>query len=133
MDPYRQRQQDDLGAEREQDDRKTVIAANAQAHHIFQTMDVPDLIGRHTNHMAINWPLVGMVMDTGVAESKEFWMKGLLLSMRVLPVVPKPKGGNAIVILQDVTELRQKDEELRIKSVVITYSESACRRILSSV
>lgn len=101
------------------DDKKKVVAANAQAHHIFQTMGVPDLIGRHTNHMAINWPLVGMVMDTGVAESKEFWMRGLLLSIRILPIVPRPKGGYAIVILQDVTEIRKKDEELHIKSVVI--------------
>lgn len=46
-------------------------------------------------------------------------MQGFLLSMRVLPVVPKPKGGCAIVILQDLTELRKKDEELLIKSVVI--------------
>ena len=30
----------------------------------------------------------------------------------VLPVVPKAKGGSAIVILQDVTELRKKEEEL---------------------
>lgn len=101
------------------DDHKKVVAANAQAQHIFQSMDVPDLIGRHTNHMAINWPLVGMVMDTGVAEGKELWMLGRLVSIRVLPVVPRPKGGYSIVILQDITELRKKDEELHIKSVVI--------------
>lgn len=100
-------------------DHKMVVAANSQAHHIFQTMDVPDLLGRHTNHMAINWPLVGMVMDTGMAESKEFSLRGLLLSMRVLPVIAKPKGGWAIVILRDVTELREKEQELQIKSVVI--------------
>ena len=58
-------------------------------------------------------------MDTGIAESKEFKMHGLLLSMRVLPVVPKPRGGCAVVILKDITELRKKDEELLIKSVVI--------------
>ena len=46
-------------------------------------------------------------------------MHGLLLSIRILPVVPRPKGGCAIVILQDITELRKKDEELLIKSVVI--------------
>lgn len=101
------------------DDHKMVVAANNQAHHIFQTMDVAGLLGRHTNHLAINWPLVGMVMDTGIAESKEFMMRGLLLSIRVLPVVPKPKGGWAIVILQDVTEIRKKDQELQIKTVVI--------------
>lgn len=100
-------------------DYKMVVAANNQAHHIFQTIDVPDLVGRHTNHMAINWPLVGMVMDTGIAESKEVMFRGLLLSIRVLPVVPKPKGGWAIVILRDVTELRKKDQELQIKTVVI--------------
>jgi two-component sensor histidine kinase len=60
-----------------------------------------------------------MVMDTGMPESKEINMHGLLLSLRILPVVPQPKGGCAIVILQDVTELRKKDEELLIKSVVI--------------
>lgn len=100
-------------------DHKMVVAANNQAQHIFQTMDVSDLIGRHTNHMAINWPLVGMVMDTGVAESKELKLRGLLLSIRVLPVVPRPKSGWAIVIVQDITELHKKDQELQIKSVVI--------------
>ena len=88
------------------DSNKRIIAANNRAKHMF-------------DDVAINWPLVGMVMDTGTAESKEFNMCGLLLSMRVLPVVPRPKGGCAVVILQDITELRKKDEELLIKSVVI--------------
>ena len=101
------------------DPNKLVIAANNRAKHLFQIMDVKELVGKRTNDVAINWPLVGMVMATGIAESKEFTMHGLLLFMRVLPVVAKPEGGCAIVILQDVTELRKKDEELRIKSVVI--------------
>lgn len=98
---------------------KTIIAANNRARHLFDMMDIPQVVGCRTNDVAINWPLVGMVMDTGTAESKEFTMHSLLLSIRVLPVVPRPKGGCAIVILQDITELRKKDEELLIKSVVI--------------
>ena len=101
------------------DPNKLIIAANNRAKHMFDVMEIPQLIGCRTNDVAINWPLVGMVMDTGTAESKEFNMHDLLLSMRVLPVVPRPKGGCAIVILQDITELRKKDEELLIKSVVI--------------
>ena len=101
------------------DPNKLIIAANNRAKHMFDVMEIPQLIGCRTNDVAINWPLVGMVMDTGTAESKEFTMHDLLLSMRVLPVVPRPKGGCAIVILQDITELRKKDEELLIKSVVI--------------
>ena len=101
------------------DTNRTIIAANNRARHMFDVMDIAPLIGCRTNDVAINWPLVGMVMETGTAESKEFTMHGLLLSVRILPVVPRPKGGCAIVILQDITELRKKDEELLIKSVVI--------------
>ncbi len=101
------------------DKNKIIIAANNEAKHIFEVMDVKDLVGRRTNDMAINWPLVGMVMDTGTAENKEYTMHGRLISMRVLPVVAKPHKGCAFVILQDITELRKKDEELLIKSVVI--------------
>ncbi len=101
------------------DKNRTIIAANNRARHMFDVMDIAPIVGCRTNDVAINWPLVGMVMETGTAESKEFTMHGLLLSIRILPVVPRPKGGCAIVILQDITELRKKDEELLIQSVVI--------------
>lgn len=101
------------------DPKKNIIATNNRARHMFDVMEIPEIIGCRTNDVAINWPLVSMVMDTGIAESKEFTMHGLLLSIRILPVVAKPKGGCVIVILQDITELRKKDEELFIKSVVI--------------
>ena len=101
------------------DMNKQIIAANSKAKHIFQVMDIKEIIGCRTSDMAINWPLVGMVIDTGSAEGKTINMHGRILSVRILPVVPKPKGGCAIVLMQDITELRKKDEELLIKSVVI--------------
>jgi len=91
---------------------KVIVAANNEAKHLFQVMGVRDLLGKRTNHLEINWPVVGMVIDTGTAENREFTSNGLLLAVRVLPVAPKTKGGSAIVILQDVTELRKKEEEL---------------------
>jgi len=91
---------------------KVIVATNNEAKHLFQVMGVRDLLGKRTNHLEINWPVVGMVIDTGTAENREFTSNGLLLAVRVLPVVPKAKGGSAIVILQDVTELRKKEEEL---------------------
>ena len=91
---------------------KVIIAANNEAKHLFQVMGVRDLLGKRTNHLEINWPIVGMVIDAGVAESKEFTSRGSLLAVRVLPVVPKANGGSAIVILQDITELRKKEEAL---------------------
>lgn len=101
------------------DAQKVIIAVNNKARHIFQVLHVADVLGRRTNDLAINWPLVGMVIDTGIAESKQFFMHGRLLLMKVLPVPARPKSNCAIVILQDITELHKKDEELLIKSAVI--------------
>jgi response regulator NasT len=43
----------------------------------------------------------------------------------VLPVVPKAHGGSAIVILQDITELRKRDEELeRLNAELADLKES---------
>lgn len=101
------------------DAQKVIIAVNNKARHIFQVLHVANVLGRRTNDLAINWPLVGMVIDTGIAESKQFFMHGRLLLMKVLPVPARPKSNCAIVILQDITELHKKDEELLIKSAVI--------------
>lgn len=101
------------------DAQKVIIAVNNKARHIFQVLHVADVLGRRTNDLAINWPLVGMVIDTGIAESKQFFMHGRLLLMKILPVPARPKSNCAIVILQDITELHKKDEELLIKSAVI--------------
>ena len=90
------------------DANRVIVAANNRARHMFDVMDISHLVGCRTNDVAINWPLVGMVMETGTAESKEFTMHGILLSIRILPVIPRPKAGCAIVILQDITELRKR-------------------------
>ena len=107
------------------DKNKVIVAANNEAKHLFQVMGINELLGKRTNHLEINWPLVGLTIDTGVAERKEFTFHGLLLDVRVLPVVPKVQGGSAIVILQDITELRKRDEELeRLNAELADLKES---------
>lgn len=98
---------------------KVIIAANRTAKHIFRVQGLSDLVGRRTNSLQINWPLVGMVLKTGMAEGKEVDMQGLLLSMRVIPVTNRADTPSAVIILQDITELKKKDTEILIKSVVI--------------
>lgn len=98
---------------------RVIVAVNRTARHIFKVQGLSNLVGRRTNSLQINWPLVGMVMQTGIAEGKEIDMQGLLLAMRVIPVTNRPDTASAIVILQDITELKKKDTELLIKSVVI--------------
>lgn len=101
------------------DVNKVITALNNKAKHIFQVLNINNVLGKRTNDVTVNWPLIGMVIDTGIAESKQFTLHGRLLFMDIIPVAARPKGGSAVVILQDITELHKKDEELLIKSVVI--------------
>ena len=101
------------------DKDKIIIAANNTARHIFSVIGVPKPVGLRTNSKQINWPLVGMVLKAGMAESKELKKQGLLLALRVLPLTPKQDTQAAIAILTDITELKKKEEELLVKSAVI--------------
>lgn len=98
---------------------KVIIAANQTATHLFLVQGLNNLVGQRTNSLQINWPLVGMVLQTGIAEGKEIDMQGILLAMRVVPVTSTANTSHAIVILQDITELKKKDLELLVKSEVI--------------
>lgn len=101
-------------------DAQTLItAANNTARHIFHVLGVAKLIGRRTSSFAINWPLVGSALETGEAVEREMSVQGLDLKVRVLPLVPRPHAPGAIVVVEDVTELKKKDEQLLVKSVVI--------------
>lgn len=96
-----------------------ILAANNTARHIFSVLGVHDLPGKRINSVQINWPLVGMALKTGIAESKELAEQGLKIAMRVIPLQLRPDGDRAVVVVTDVTELRKKDEALQIQAVVI--------------
>ena len=52
------------------DANRVIVAANNRARHMFDVMDISHLVGCRTNDVAINWPLVGMVMETGTAKAR---------------------------------------------------------------
>lgn len=101
------------------DDDMKILAANNNVRHILSVLGVNDPIGKRVNSVQINWPLVGMALKTGIAESKEMTEEGLRLNLRVIPVTATANPSFAIVVLTDVTALKEKEEELHIKSVVI--------------
>ncbi|MEG1345200.1 MAG: sensor histidine kinase [Acidaminococcaceae bacterium] len=115
------------------DTSKVIVAANDTAKHIFSVLGIVDLVGKRTNSLQINWPLIGMVLKAGVAESKEFWQQDLLLALRVLPLVAEVDTQAAVVVLSDITELRKKDEEILIKTVVIKEIHHRVKNNLQTV
>jgi two-component sensor histidine kinase len=100
-------------------EEKVVLAANNTAKHIFSILGVDKLIGKRTNSLDINWTAVATVLSTGIAVEQDLAMQGLLLKLRLLPVINRPKTPAVIVIMEDITELQKKDEELLVKGAVI--------------
>lgn len=96
-----------------------ILAANNTVKHIFSIFGVTDIVGKRVNGPKINWPLIGMALQTGIAESKEMTEQGLRLQLRVIPVVSSPEADWAIAVLTDVTALREKEEELHLQAVII--------------
>ena len=76
------------------------------------------LVGRRTNSLQVNLPLVARVLESGLAQ-KRCSYAGIAVVLRVLPVLDRAHPPAVIVIIEDITELQKKDEELLVKAVVI--------------
>ena len=96
-----------------------ILAANNAARHIYRVLGVGHLVGRRTNSEEISWNGIGNVLRTGVAEEQELQQKGLFLDFRFIPLLTAGRVERIIVVIEDVTQLKLKDEELRVKAAVI--------------
>ena len=96
-----------------------ILAANNAARHIYRVLGVGHLVGRRTNSEEISWSGIGNVLRTGVAEEQELQEKGLFLDFRFIPLLTAGSIERIIVVIEDVTQLKLKDEELRVKAAVI--------------
>lgn len=112
---------------------KKIIAANSNAEHIFAVLGSTNLIGLRTSSVEINWPLVGMVLKAGIAESKEYLMHGLNIAMRVIPINHSNESKTAVVVFSDVTELKKRDEEILVKSFAIKEIHHRVKNNLQTV
>lgn len=96
-----------------------ILAANNAARHIYRVLGVGHLVGRRTNSGEIYWSGIDTVLQTGVAEEQELQQKGLFLDFRFIPLHTAGSIERIIVVIEDVTQLKLKDEELRVKAAVI--------------
>lgn len=99
---------------------KEILAANNAARHIYRVLGVGMLVGRRTNSMDIHWNGVTEVCSSGEAYEEEIRQKGLTLDIRFLPLNDSSgRPRQLIAIIEDVTQLKLKDEELRVQSAMI--------------
>ena len=96
-----------------------ILAANNAARHIYRVLGIGHLVGRRTSSEEINWNGIDNVLYTGTAEEQELQKKGLFLDFRFIPLHAAGSIERIIVVIEDVTQLKLKDEELRVKAAVI--------------
>ncbi|MBQ8919553.1 MAG: sensor histidine kinase [Acidaminococcaceae bacterium] len=96
-----------------------ILAANNAARHIYRVLGIGSLVGRCANSEEICWNGIGNVLRSGIAEEQEIQQKGLFLDFRFIPLHIGEKTERIIVVIEDITQLKHKDEELRVKAAVI--------------
>ncbi len=96
-----------------------ILAANNAARHIYRVLGIGHLVGRRINSEGIRWTGIDNVLRTGIAEEQEVQQKGLFLDFRFIPLPKADDTERIIVVIEDVTQLKLKDEELRVKAAVI--------------
>ncbi len=95
-----------------------ILAANNAARHIYRVLGVGHLVGRRTSSEEINWNGIDNVLYTGTAEEQELQKKGLFLDFRFIPLHAAGSIERIIVVIEDVTQLKLKDEEQTIASLL---------------
>ena len=100
-------------------ERGQIIFANAAAMGIFRILGVGRLIGRRVHERALYLRMAHKAAITGQPQEMEIEIGGLVLSEKAIPVVNGGKTQRMLLFLADVTQLRNKEKELLVKSAVI--------------
>lgn len=100
-------------------DRGHTLYANAVAASIFKVMGVGRLIARRIYDRNMKMKLVHQAMLTAKPQDQEVEFGNLILMERAIPIVADDKVLRTIFIVTDITEVKQKEKELLIKSAVI--------------
>lgn len=101
------------------DEQGEIIFANAAANSIYNIMGVGRMVGRRVYDRRINLRLAQRAANAQTAAEEEVEQGQMVLVQRAIPIVVAGKTLRTVVITADVTELKQKEKELLIKSAVI--------------
>lgn len=96
-----------------------IILTNLSAERIYKVLGVGNLIGLHLYDRQLTMHITKESTSPGIPDEKEIEVGGLTLMQRDIPIMEGGTLLRRIVVVRDVTETRQKDREIRVKSAVI--------------
>ena len=101
------------------DKNERIIFANMVASRIYHVLGVSNLLGCHLFDRQLTLHIRKETILPRCPYEKEIEVGNLVLIRRDIPINEAGNLLTRIVILSDVTEIRKKDKELKIKSAVI--------------
>ena len=96
-----------------------IIYANAAAQHIFRVLGVGSLLGLRLDAPELCRHITQETVKPERPTEKEIEAGGLVLLRRDLPILAGGQLLRRVVIVEDVTALRQKEKELSLQEAVI--------------
>ncbi len=96
-----------------------IIYANAAAHHIFRVLGVGSLLGVRLDAPELGRHITRETVKPERPTEKEIEAGGLALLRRDLSILAGGKLLRRVVVVEDVTALRQKEKELALQETVI--------------
>ncbi|MBQ8698279.1 MAG: ATP-binding protein, partial [Schwartzia sp.] len=96
-----------------------IIYANAAAQHIFRVLGVGSLLGMRLHAPELKRHITRETVKSERPTEKEIEAGGLVLLRRDLPILAGGRLLRRVVVVEDVTALRQKEKELSVQETVI--------------
>lgn len=96
-----------------------IIYANAAAQHIYRVLGVGSLLGMRLHAREFRRHITRELVKPERPTEKEIEAGGLTLLRRDLPILAGGRLLRRVVVVEDVTALRQKEKELSVQEAVI--------------
>lgn len=101
------------------DRHNRIIFANTAAVRIYKVLGVGNLIGCHMFDRQLTMHITKETVASQRPQEKELEAGGLILVQRDIPIMEAGSMLQRVVIISDITEVRLKDKQIKIKSAVI--------------
>lgn len=112
---------------------RRIVFANAAALHLYRVLGVGSLVGMQLFDRRLSEQVTRESVCAGEPQEKEVEAGGRTLLMREVALVEGGEEIRRIRLLQDVTEVREKEREIRVQSAIIQEIHHRVKNSLQTV
>lgn len=110
-----------------------IVFANLAAQRVYRVLGVLNPVGMLRKDRLLSRHITSETIKPGQPHEKELTAGGLILIMRDIPVASKGELRGRILVMEDVTALREKEKEIRLQKAVIREIHHRVKNNLQSI